>query len=241
MKKLIFLLVLSFLFLTSGANAQKLSVNYLVKFDVSSPNFMADASMPTELRSMYATAVKDFEMNFMLKYNEGESSFCLVPTDKKQTITFMGQTIDMDLMVNQYKDQVSYRNHGKNLIIEKVNLMGKKILIKDALDSETFDVVNGETKEILGYECKKAVSTDKKKTVWFTEYIPVPDGPVVGSNITGLVLEESDGNNIYTATKIDQQVSGIIEEPTEGQVMTMKEFKDYVQKTTEMLKMGQDI
>ena len=164
----------------------------------------------------------------MLKYNEGESSFCLVPTDKKQTITFMGQTIDMDLMVNQYKDQVSYRNHGKNLIIEKVNLMGKKILIKDALDSETFDVVNGETKEILGYECKKAVSTDKKKTVWFTEYIPVPDGPVVGSNITGLVLEASDGNNIYTATKIDQQVSGIIEEPTEGQVMTMKEFKDYV-------------
>lgn len=241
MKKLKFLFVVSFLILTSRVHAQQLTVHYLVKFDVSSPNFMADASMPAEFRSMYATAVKDFEMNFILKYNEGESCFRFVPTDKKQTITLMGQTIDMNMMTNQYEDQVSYRNHEKNLSVEKVNFMGKKILIKDALDSDTFDVVNGETKEILGYECKKAVSTDKKKTVWFTEYIPVPDGPVVGVSITGLVLQASDGNNIYTATKIDQEVSGSIEEPTEGQVMTRKEFKDYVRKTSEMLRMGQGI
>lgn len=94
--------------------------------------------------------------------------------------------------------------------------------------------------EILGYECKKAVSTDKKRSAWFTDYIPVPDGPMVGVNITSSVLEASDGTNLYTATQIDQTVSGSITKPTEGQVMTMKEFKDFVQKTSEMLKIGKE-
>ncbi len=119
-----------------------------------------------------------------------------------------------------------------------MSLMGKVFLVKDALDADTFDVVSGEKKEILGYECKKAVSKDKKKTVWFTDYIPVADGPMVGQGITGLVLEATDNSNIYMATKISETVSGTFTEPTDGQVMSTKEFENFMKKTTEMLKMG---
>lgn len=58
------------------------------------------------------------------------------------------------------------------------------------------------------------------------------------SFITGLVLEASDNSNIYEATNITDTVSGTFSEPTDGEVMTAKEFNDYVTQTTEMLKMN---
>lgn len=61
---------------------------------------------------------------------------------------------------------------------------------------------------------------------------------MIGSGITGLVLEYSDGNNIYHASKITESVTGTFTKPTEGDVMTLKEYKDYINKTIEMLKMG---
>ena len=68
--------------------------------------------------------------------------------------------------------------------------------------------------------------------------IPVVDGPFIGVGITGLVLEASDNCNIYEATNITDTVSGTFSEPTDGEVMTAKEFNDYVTQTTEMLKMN---
>lgn len=45
-------------------------------------------------------------------------------------------------------------------------------------------------------------------------------------------------SNIYEATNITDTVSGTFSEPTDGEVMTAKEFNDYVTQTTEMLKMN---
>ena len=61
---------------------------------------------------------------------------------------------------------------------------------------------------------------------------------MVGQGITGLVLEATDNSNIYVATKISETVSGTFTEPTDGKVMSTKEFEDFMKKTTEMLKMG---
>jgi len=201
------------------------------RYSVKSGNYLAQLSyifpkLYVEVKSRYRVVRLE------------ESEFANVPMDKPQSITIMGQTIDGKTLEEQYKGNISYKNRKKNVSIQRVNFMGKVILVKDGLDADTFDVVGGEKKEILGYECKKAVSRDKKQTVWFTDYIPVADGPMVGQGITGLVLEASDENNLYLATKISDTVSGTFTEPTDGQVMSMKEFKDYVKKTTDMLKMG---
>lgn len=237
MRKVLLLFVL-LLGMTATVNAQQLTVDYQAKLDSSSLTFLSEMGVPAEMRGMIASAFKDFTMKFQLRYKDGESSFDNIPMDKPQTINIMGQTIDGKTIEDQYKGNSGYKNRKKNLAIQQVNFMGKKILVKGTLDSDTFEVVNGAKKEILGYECKEAVSKDKKKTVWFTDYIPVADGPVIGAGITGLVLEASDGNNIFTATKISDTVSGTFAEPTEGQVMSEQEFKDYVKKTADMLKMG---
>lgn len=83
---------------------------------------------------------------------------------------------------------------------------------------------------------ESSIKKDKNQIVWFTDYIPVVDGPFIGVGITGLVLEASDNCNIYEATNITDTVSGTFSEPTDGEVMTAKEFNDYVTQTTEMLK-----
>lgn len=233
------LLMLAFLLgMAASVKAQQLTVDYQVKANVNSTSFMAEAGMSDEYRSMMANAMKDFEMKFQLRYNDGESEFAMVPMDTPRSITIMGQTVDGKTLEEQYKGNFSYKNRKKNVGVQRMSLMGKVFLVKDALDADTFDVVSGEKKEILGYECKKAVSKDKKKTVWFTDYIPVADGPMVGQGITGLVLEATDNSNIYMATKISETVSGTFTEPTDGQVMSTKEFENFMKKTTEMLKMG---
>ena len=221
--KKVLLMLAVFLGLASSVKAQQLTVEYLVKANVNSPSFMAGAGLPDEVRSMYANAMKDFEMKFVLRYNDGESEFANVPMDKPQSVTIMGQTIDGKTLEEQYKGNITYKNRKKNVFVQRNNFMGKVILVK----------------EILGYECKKAVSKkDKNQIVWFTDYIPVVDGPFIGVGITGLVLEASDNSNIYEATNITDTVSGTFSEPTDGEVMTAKEFNDYVTQTTEMLKMN---
>ena len=233
------LLMLAFLLgMAASVKAQQLTVDYQVKANVNSPSFRAEAGMPDEYRSMMANAMKDFEMKFQLRYNDGESEFAMVPMDTPRSITIMGQTIDGKTLEDQYRGNISYKNRKKNIGVQRMSFMGKVFLVKDALDADTFDVVSGKKNEILGYECKKAVSKDKKKTVWFTDYIPVADGPMVGQGITGLVLEATDNSNIYVATKISETVSGTFTEPTDGKVMSTKEFEDFMKKTTEMLKMG---
>ncbi len=155
-----------FLGLASSVKAQQLTVEYLVKANVNSPSFMAGAGLPDEVRSMYANAMKDFEMKFVLRYNDGESEFANVPMDKPQSVTIMGQTIDGKTLEEQYKGNITYKNRKKNVFVQRNNFMGKVILVKDSLDADTFEVVSGEEKQILGYECKKAVSKKGSSGKW---------------------------------------------------------------------------
>ena len=74
------LLMLAFLLgMAASVKAQQLTVDYQVKANVNSPFFMAEAGMSDEYRSMMANAMKDFEMKFQLRYNDGESEFAMVP------------------------------------------------------------------------------------------------------------------------------------------------------------------
>lgn len=149
----------------------------------------------------------------------------------------MGQTMDLSAMTEEQSKNVTYKNHQTKQIISKTLFLGKEFLVTDTITIEQFNIVENEVKEILGFECKKAISPDGKKTVWFTEHIPVADGPT-NTNLPGLILEAHLDQYIYTATNIDDNIKQSIVIPTGGKKMTNAEFQEMVQKQTEMMKRG---
>jgi len=64
--------------------------------------------------------------------------------------------------------------------------------------------IENETKNIATYACKKAIGKYKGREyiAWFSENIPIPDGPYVFKGLPGLILEVYDINNYITFSMI---------------------------------------
>lgn len=73
-------------------------------------------------------------------------------------------------------------------------------------EAQTWEISDS-TKNILGYECLMASSDyhGRHWTAWFTQEIPIQDGPWKLSGLPGLILEahEQSGQHQFTATGIN--------------------------------------
>lgn len=238
MKNFQLLLVTMFTALLSWqANAQEISVVYSARINTASEELFKETGLPEDMRRALINAYGKVVFSYGLTYVNNESTFQMLPSNKKQEISFMGQTMDLSAMTEEQSKNVTYKNHQTKQIISKTLFLGKEFLVTDTIAVEQFNIVENEVKEILGFECKKAISTDGKKIVWFTEHIPVEDGPI-NTNLPGLILEAHLDQYIYTATSIDDNTKQSIVIPTGGKKMTNAEFQEMVQKQTEMMKRG---
>lgn len=238
MKKNQFLLVTMFTaFLSWQVNAQEISVVYSARINTASEELFKETGLPEDMRRALINAYSKVDFSYGLTYANNESTFQMLPSNKKQEISFMGQTMDLSAMTEEQSKNVTYKNHQTKQIISKTLFLGKEFLVTDTIAVEQYNIVENEIKEILGFECKKAISTDGKKIIWFTEHIPVADGPI-NTNLPGLILEAHLDQYIYTATSIDDNTKQSIVVPTGGKKMTNAEFQEMVQKQTEMMKRG---
>lgn len=217
--------------------AQEISVVYSTRFNTESSDLFKEAGLPEEMRRSLVNAYSNVEFTYLLAYAGGESEFRMLPSDKKQEITFMGQKMDINAMMKEQSQNTTYKNHQTKQMISKTSFLGKEFLVTDSIAVEPFSIVEGEWKDILGFECKKAISADGKKVIWFTEHIPISDGPVI-TNLPGLVLEAHLEQHIYTAIKIEDTIQTIVKVPNGGKEISNSEFLKMVQKQTEMLKRG---
>lgn len=216
-------------------SAQKLTVEYESKINANSPDAMKDAGLPDEMRHALIAAMANVKAVY-ITYVDGPQVEGRVQAAKEpQTFTFMGQTIDGNDMVKTQLQNITYFNRDTKKSVNKVDLMGKKYLLVDPLKSDTFDVKTNEKKEILGYECTKAVSKDGKNTIWFTKHIPVEAGPLY-ANVGGLILEAEMSDNVFVAKKITMDVDHAITEPTGGEQTTEKAFKEMVKKLVDRMR-----
>ncbi len=238
MKNFQLLLVTMFTALLSWqANAQEISVVYSARINTASEELFKETGLPEDMRRALINAYGKVVFSYGLTYVNNESTFQMLPSNKKQEISFMGQTMDLSAMTEEQSKNVTYKNHQTKQIISKTLFLGKEFLVTDTIAVEQFNIVENEVKEILGFECKKAISSDGKNIVWYTEHIPVADGPI-NTNLPGLILEAHLDQYIYTATSIDDNTKQSIVVPTGGKKMTNAEFQEMVQKQTEMMKRG---
>ncbi len=96
-----------------------------------------------------------------------------------------------------------------------------------------------EVKIINNYKCKKATTVinvyrrgktiKKNVTAWYTDEIPLSFGPKLYNGLPGLIIELQEGNLNLKLFKIQFNVKNIvIEEPKEGQFVSLKDFNNIV-------------
>lgn len=218
----------------SVISAQELTVTYQAVYNTASPQLFADAGLAEEMRGSLAAAYKDVVMTYRLILKGDESEFRLVPGEGKQEISFMGQTIDVNAAAAQAQNY-TYKNHAEGIVLDKTQAFGKDFIVIDSLQSAGFSVVEGEKKEILGFECLKAVSPDGKTTAWYSPHVPVKDEPIA-SGLDGLILQFDNGQQIFTATEVLDSASKEIVRPAGGKTVSREEFMETVKKRMEMMK-----
>ncbi|MDH6253101.1 GLPGLI family protein [Chryseobacterium sp. H1D6B] len=88
-----------------------------------------------------------------------------------------------------FKSEVYFEN-GKQTIYKELLKNRFSYPLEDAIKWE----IGFETKMIASYLCKKATGKYRNRNyiVWFTDAVPIPDGPYVFKGLPGLVLEAYD-------------------------------------------------
>jgi len=101
-----------------------------------------------------------------------------------------GGTISWELYKN-------YPVQGKTLYLDVISLDSYQC--EEAVETPDWQVVPDSTKEILGYQCQMATTRFKGRqwTVWYTEDIPLDEGPWKLRGLPGLVLSAYDAKRQY--------------------------------------------
>lgn len=145
-------------------------------------------------------------------------------------------------MIRMVVGSETYMNRDADMVTQLREFMGKNYIIKKDIQRIPWKLAN-ETKEILGYSCKKAFYVDDNQreiTAWYTEAIRLPIGPENYHGLPGLILqvEVNKDEIVITADKIDIRSlkKNELKEPKGGQEISEEGYRAMVEE--QMKKMG---
>lgn len=222
--------------------SQTIAVTYSEKSKVSEE---ALEKMPTVLKKIRS---KSYDYDFV--YSNGVSMYKNAANTKN---------IDTLILPNadenkQYKiegrftynffEKYYYKNLNQNKFLFHFFDGNNDIDGKDTLLNFNWQITD-ETQTICGYECKKAISTlyGYYFIAWFTDKIPVNDGPEKFDGLPGLILKVENDHFVNEAKKISfLKEDTLIEEPKfDGKTYTMKEIDDYNKQKFQQIKKDKSI
>ncbi len=94
---------------------------------------------------------------------------------------------------------VLYKNYpeGKTVVFD--DIFGDNFRIEENSEQPTWDIVQDSTAAILGYPCQMARTTFKGRTwtAWYTEDIPLDNGPWKLCGLPGLILRAHDAERQF--------------------------------------------
>lgn len=159
----------------------------------------------------------------------GTASFYYYNNNLKpdETVTESSQANTSTKNVSKTKINVSnyFKNFEKNYLIEQATLFDEEYLITKELVKINWKIAS-EKITIAGFNCKKATTyiNDMDIEVWFTEDIPVSDGPEIYQGLPGLVLKVETPKKIIYATHISYPDNLHVTAPARGEKITQEEY-----------------
>lgn len=189
----LFLIFIPSLLFSQKIDSSFIECKYLAKFLVDTAN---TNTLRKEL--VYLRIGKNSSL-FKSDFKEKADSITLAEIDKSNKNPVNGIAVmRMEKWASaKYVPEV-FSNNGKTIIYDKILNVTYNY---EAQEKAKWDFVN-ETKIIQGYTCKKAVGKyhNKTITVWYTEGIPISEGPYTFKNLPGLVLEAYDSKDYFHFT-----------------------------------------
>lgn len=203
--------------------------------------FVYSQNIKTEYRFYFSTNDENYK-----------SELSVVDTISRYEIFETAEDKGMKRIENEYGTKLVYKPRVylnriiiKNFSTNSLNYFrpdfinnNEYIKIKEKLNPDIWTLMDGE-KIILGYTCHKAYCKFKEKyyTAWYTNDIPISDGPWKFNGLPGLILqiESKDGTFVMTAEKITINIknSGIKEK-----IQFKKEYtwEEYVERMKKLLR-----
>lgn len=185
--KILYLLLITYYFIPK-CNSQTIQIDYYYNYKYSEVN------------------PKDTLLGKLLHQNE-------ISTFNFPKYYFKQNTIDFDIdgniigEIDSLQNQV-YKNFKEKYIYSYSDvLFQKNVTIKEPIIDVKY-TLTGNRKIILGFECSEAKFDYKGRTyfAYFTESIPIKDGPWKFYGLPGLILEVREENDLihFWAIKINQ-------------------------------------
>ncbi|SHF31445.1 GLPGLI family protein [Chryseobacterium sp. OV279] len=179
-----------------------------------------------------------YEIQYTSSYNGKvltEQSPTLVWADAKENF-ILNNTIRQQK--SDYPYEITKIEKPSNTVVSYAFLKPGEIISSsdaESIGKQSFELTN-ETKKILGYTCKKAVTKINSNTieVWYTNDLKINGGPsVLGQNL-GFVLEiERNKNSLITASSIKKVKKTEIDAIIKGSVQStdLLGYKDLLWKS----------
>ena len=119
-----------------------------------------------------------------------------------------------------------YKNYpvqGKTLYLDVISLDSYQC--EETVETPDWQLVPDSTKEILGYQCQMATTRFKGRqwTVWYTEDIPLDEGPWKLRGLPGLVLSAYDAKRQYVF-----EGAGLEQVSTDQPVVIVKDKREKI-------------
>lgn len=139
-----------------------------------------------------------------------------------------------------------YKNISENKSLRTENAFGKNYLISNELTKYDWKI-SKESKEILGYEVRKAeavIDSTTSVVAWYAPKLPYKNGPSDYQGLPGLILELEEINTygggmeklVYTAQNIQVDKDQTpIKAPTKGEKITQTDFEAFMKKQSQKM------
>lgn len=201
---------------------------------------------PEQIAQIQASLKKQMEQNFILSFNQTESSW------KKEASLGGGPATASSggavfMVASSGEGSTLYKNLAELNYVQEQDMMGKEYLIKDELKPAEWEL-SEETKKVGNYTVQKASFSriiDSKRfstgmtemenvkdtiqvIAWFAPEIPVSHGPENYFGLPGLILEVQSQGRTFICEKIELNPSAdpvVIEKPSKGKEITQTEFR----------------
>lgn len=202
----------------SSVFAQSYKVHYTQKIKIEESQL---ASLPEATRQQ----LQKLSKYYSLYINDGQSVYKTLDS-APQSVLSEKENEKTTTMIRMKKDKYDvYKNFKNNSFYIETTLGDEHYNVAGELPNLAWKTTN-DTDTILGYNVKKAIGehNGKSVSVWYTEEIPVKDGPALYRGVNGLVLKVELGKDVYVATSVEKGDKEKINYPKDKNTISLAEY-----------------